>query len=94
MMRKNPEVCFETDNMVDITNWQSVIAWGIYEELKGDEAINAFRMLYERLEPLFKNSGTHPHEDKGKIHKRDVDINSAIVYRIRILEKTGRFERK
>jgi hypothetical protein len=33
MMRKNPAVCFQVDNMRDMANWQSVIAWGTYEEL-------------------------------------------------------------
>src|SRR5207249_11652316 len=33
MMRANPEVCFEVDHIDDLTNWQSVIAWGSFEEL-------------------------------------------------------------
>lgn len=98
MMRKNPEVCFETDKMENIFNWQSVIIWGLYEELKGDEAANAFQMLYQRLAPLMSGQGVHPHdhphEEDKSIHKRDIPIDSAIVYRIRILEKTGRFEKR
>jgi nitroimidazol reductase NimA-like FMN-containing flavoprotein (pyridoxamine 5'-phosphate oxidase superfamily) len=94
MMRKNPEVCFETDKMDDIFNWQSVIVWGLYEELKGDEAAKAFQMLYQRLEPLMGGQGAHPHVEDKTIHKRDIPIDSAIVYRIRILEKTGRFEKR
>lgn len=94
MMRKNPEVCFEIDRMDNIFNWQSVIIWGLYEELKGDEAANAFQMLYRRLEPLMSGQGVHPHIQDKTIHKRDIPIDSAIVYRIRILEKTGRFEKR
>ena len=33
MMRKNPDVCFEVDNTKNLANWQSVIAWGSFEEL-------------------------------------------------------------
>src|SRR5438876_5549045 len=33
MMRKNPHVCFEADTMKDMANWQSVIAWGEFEEI-------------------------------------------------------------
>ena len=29
-------VCFEVDHIRDLGNWQSVIAWGRYEELAGD----------------------------------------------------------
>jgi len=95
MMRKNPEVCFETDKMNDIFNWQSVIIWGLYEELKGDEATNAFKKIYERISPLMKTTKeVHPHAEDKTIHKRDISLDSAIVYRIRILEKTGRFEKR
>jgi nitroimidazol reductase NimA-like FMN-containing flavoprotein (pyridoxamine 5'-phosphate oxidase superfamily) len=33
MMRKNPSVCFQVDHMQNMANWQSVIAWGKFEEL-------------------------------------------------------------
>jgi nitroimidazol reductase NimA-like FMN-containing flavoprotein (pyridoxamine 5'-phosphate oxidase superfamily) len=34
MMRQNPKVCFEVDTMENMANWQSVIAWGSYEEVR------------------------------------------------------------
>jgi len=33
MMRNNPNVCFEVDEVKDFINWQSVILWGVYQEL-------------------------------------------------------------
>src|SRR5579884_3829250 len=41
MMRLNPEVCFEVDQIKNASNWQSVIAWGTFEELKGEEGAKA-----------------------------------------------------
>ena len=38
MMRANPSVCFEVDVVYDLANWQSVIAWGRFEELTGEAA--------------------------------------------------------
>ena len=35
MMRENPNICFEVDRIESLGNWQSVIAWGTYEELTG-----------------------------------------------------------
>lgn len=43
LLRKNPECCFEVDQMKSISNWQSVIAWGTFKELKGVEADNPWR---------------------------------------------------
>lgn len=33
MMRKNPKVCFEVDDIKNIFSWKSVIAWGTFEEI-------------------------------------------------------------
>src|SRR5689334_1808827 len=33
LMRKNPNVCFQVDDMKDIAHWKSVLAWGRFEEL-------------------------------------------------------------
>jgi nitroimidazol reductase NimA-like FMN-containing flavoprotein (pyridoxamine 5'-phosphate oxidase superfamily) len=31
MMRENPKVCFQVDNMHNMANWQSVVAWGEFD---------------------------------------------------------------
>ena len=41
MLRKNPNVCFEVDMMTDMRNWQSVIVFGKFEELKNEQAKKA-----------------------------------------------------
>mgnify|MGYP003476912176 FL=1 len=45
ILRQNPECCFEVDAMENIANWQSVIAWGTFEELKGEAAEKAQEKL-------------------------------------------------
>ena len=37
VLRKNPNVCFEVDQMTDMANWQSVIVLGVLEEVTGEE---------------------------------------------------------
>ncbi len=50
-MRTNPEVCFEADRYDrDTGSWRSVIAWGRYEELEGDDAQAARSLLARRFE--------------------------------------------
>ncbi|QQL51488.1 pyridoxamine 5'-phosphate oxidase family protein [Mucilaginibacter ginkgonis] len=34
LTRKNPEACFEVDDINDFFNWRAVICWGIFEEIK------------------------------------------------------------
>lgn len=87
MMRQNPRVCFEVDYMDDLANWKSVIASGTFEELHGDDADRAMQMLVRRIEPqVSEPPGTSIHPKSG--------TERAVIYRIKLQEKTGRFERR
>lgn len=95
MMRENPNVCFEVDRMTDLANWRSVIAWGRYEELSGAPADQALAHLLGRLLPLTATSETsHPPKDLTHQHRAQTEGLRAVIYRIRLTEKTGRFEKR
>jgi nitroimidazol reductase NimA-like FMN-containing flavoprotein (pyridoxamine 5'-phosphate oxidase superfamily) len=94
MMRANPEVCFEVDHVEDLRNWQSVIAWGTFEELAGAEAEEAAHFLERRLHPRSMSDTFASHHAGGSSSTRADDVVRATVYRIKLLEKTGRFERE
>jgi nitroimidazol reductase NimA-like FMN-containing flavoprotein (pyridoxamine 5'-phosphate oxidase superfamily) len=94
MMHQNPLVCVEVDHIDDLANWRSVIAWGRFEELFGDAAGSAFAVLHQRLRP-FAVSETMP--ARALLREGETPVRSgnghASIYRIRLLNKTGRFER-
>src|SRR5690349_16428412 len=49
MMRKNPDICFEVEDTKNLSNWQTVIAWGSFEELpEGIQRREAVRILERR----------------------------------------------
>lgn len=87
MMRKNPEVCFEVDDIDDLANWRSVIASGRYEELTGDVAVAAARLIAARLGPLTTSETAGPRGVPRRGRRTPVS------YRIRLGERSGRFER-
>lgn len=95
MMRKNPDVCFEVDEMKDITHWQSVIVWGTYQELFSErERYHAMQLFVDKMMHMKTKRNTDPvsitaanehvHLATGKA--------KAVIYRIIPTEKTGRFE--
>ncbi len=94
MMRKNPEVCFEVDEMKSFTNWKSVIAWGEYQELTDErDRLYAMKLFVERMMHMkISETAGSPATDLEKVHRHSPDSIRAIVYRIVITEKTGRFE--
>lgn len=93
MMRKNPAVCFETDAMENMANWKSVIAQGFYEEIsQPDERRAALDALLQRILPIVSSETTHltPHWPFPPDNLNDI---RGIVFRIRLEQKSGRFER-
>ncbi len=87
MMRKSPEVCFEVEDITDLANWRTVIASGRYEELTGDVATAAARLIAARLGPLTTSETAGPH---GAPRRRG---RTLVSYRIRLGERSGRYER-
>lgn len=84
MMRKNPSVCFEVDEIRDMGNWRSIIAQGTYEELTGDVATAAAKLISARLGPLTTSETAGPSGRAGRRH---------VSYRIRLRERSGRYEK-
>jgi nitroimidazol reductase NimA-like FMN-containing flavoprotein (pyridoxamine 5'-phosphate oxidase superfamily) len=93
-LRKNPEVCFEVDTMTDVANWQSVVVYGKFEELAGEEADHERRHLLNRVMPIMTTSVVHAHQHDVASEMDDSNRIKPVMYRITISEKTGRYERK
>lgn len=94
IMRKNPNVCFEVDEMKSFTNWKSVIAWGEYQELSDqrDRSI-AMRLFVDRtMHTKISSTAIVAEIDEGRVHFRSPASARPIIYRIIMTEKTGRFE--
>jgi hypothetical protein len=95
MMRKNPVVCFEVDRVQDMGNWKSVIATGRFEELSGRNAIAAMDVLIRRFVAVERPGEPHPSYifRESEAEPSRTDGREIVIFRIRIGEKTGRFER-
>jgi nitroimidazol reductase NimA-like FMN-containing flavoprotein (pyridoxamine 5'-phosphate oxidase superfamily) len=95
MMRANPRVCFQVDQRENLANWRSVVAQGVYEELHGQEALDALQILVARLMPL-ATSETFSVSDSSRVPAATPLVNApkTIIYCIRLIEKTGRFEKR
>jgi uncharacterized protein len=95
MMRANPQVCFEVDRVINQSNWQSVIAWGTYEELQTDEAMVGLQHLLARLGPMVLGFTGVPSQTLSAplVNLAHHLLQQGVVYRIRLTERSGRFER-
>ena len=92
MMRSNPRVCFQIDQMHNMRNWKCAIVWGLFEELRGQEAMDAMQIFVKKLSPLMTSETSKPIHEFSSEKFNPADVKS-IVFRISLGKKTGRFEK-
>lgn len=93
MLRKNPEVCFQLDSLVDMNDWQSVIIWGkVVELIDKSEREKGLGILLSRTLPNV-SSDTVKLSPEWPFPTTDTSKIEGIVFRIDIEEITGRCER-
>lgn len=91
-MRQNPEVCFEVEDLKDMANWQTVIAWGKFEELKERyEQNKALKLLLDRHLPIISSSTTHLGTSWPFTAGESGQIDG-IFFKVTLTERTGKFE--
>ena len=88
VMREQPLVCFEVDEVSDETTWRSLIAEGRYEELtEARDRCHAARLL--------SNGNETPAKGIGTVVSRGLCTDPQIIlFRVRIDVVAGRFERR
>lgn len=93
MMRKNPEVCFEVEEIQSIFRWQTVIAWGRFEEITDpQERGRAMQGLIHKIMPLVSDPVQHPFH-AITVNEYDIETKiELILFKIVLSTKTGRFE--
>lgn len=93
MLRKNPQVCFQVDQIESILQWKSVIVWGVYQEITDrQEMTKAMQEIIRHILPLMEDPNGHPSHG---ITDDESDIGTSIdliLYKICLHQKTGRFE--
>jgi nitroimidazol reductase NimA-like FMN-containing flavoprotein (pyridoxamine 5'-phosphate oxidase superfamily) len=96
MMRINPAVCLEVDVLKNLANWKSVVVQGVFEEIeKTEEKQEAREKLADHM-LLLKLSDTAkpPHLSAQRVHPDHAGTEETIFYRIKIVSKSGRYERQ
>ena len=95
-MRARPKVCFEVEQVHDMANWKSVMSQGTFEELLpgSAERKHALKLLIEGIVPLRSSAIARSLAPEWPFPPKDIDQVSGIVFRIRVHEMTGRFEKE
>lgn len=92
MLRNNPQACFQLDRIRAINDWESILVWGKFEELKGPDARNGLHNLVLRIRELSEGSSQHI-EFLPEMSHSHIQEGKQIVYRIRLTGFSGRLQR-
>jgi uncharacterized protein len=93
IMRQNPQVCFEVENISDLANWQTAVCWGQFMELSNEtERREGLKILYNRPLPVVTSDTTRL-SPSWPFRPDNLNKIEGVVFRIRLLKKTGRFEK-
>ncbi len=92
IIRKNPSVCFEVDHMMDMRNWQSVVIYGEFEELKNKDADMGREILFNKEFSLLTSITIHAHEHEVTTVLMDEVRLKEILFRIKIKKVSGRYQ--
>jgi len=95
MMRQNPKVCFEVDEMKNLRNWKSVIVWGEYQELTEErDRYAAMKLFVDRTMGMkISETAIPPETSEQRVHPRSPGNIKPVIYRIVIDEVTGKYEK-
>jgi uncharacterized protein len=92
MMRRNPDICFQVDKIENMAHWRSAILWGKYEELESKDADDALQFFINRVQPLMSSETNRPKH--GLDRKGIRNLKKTVVFRIKIEEIAGRYEKR
>lgn len=92
LLRQNPDVCFEVDDIRNTADWQSAIAWGEMEELTDTiSRTKALHLLSNRLLPHTASTPVRLSAEWPFLPDQTDEIEG-LVFRVGLAEKSGRFE--
>lgn len=84
-LRKNPKACLQVDEIKNFFEWQSVIAFGEFEEITdANRRAEIMEILLKGFQALTPAEAVH--------HKSENDGGEIVLFRISIRQITGRME--
>ena len=89
-MRKNNSVSLEVDEIESVNKWRSVLVHGVFEELKGIDARHLLHEFAEGVKNIINEKEHTLHHTISDFSSKMNQEKIPIVFRIKILEITGK----
>lgn len=94
ILRKNPKVCFEVDQLIDLRNWRSVILFGTFREIQEGHISTTRQWLFDRIFPLSTPAKMHGYGHASDSVIADEAREKPVLFAIDVHRMTGRYEKQ
>jgi len=96
VMQQNNRVCFHVEEIINFSNWKSLLALGLYQELADErDRRYAMKLLVDRMLHIKISEDSLVADITGKQIPSILPENRRpVIYRIVLTEKSGRFEKE
>lgn len=93
LMREQPKVCFQIDEIQNSNNWWSIMVWAEYEELDQDPLKKeAVQFINDRFAAFASSTAVLPNPPGRHMTGFAEKAAQPIFFRLKILSKSGRAE--
>lgn len=90
-MRENTSVSLGVNEIDSVKNWRSILVQGIFEELDGSNAKKILHLFAQGIKDLITGKGALAPRFISDFSSKIYADGIPIVYRIKIIEITGKF---
>jgi uncharacterized protein len=93
LLRKNPKMCVQVEHVAGEHEWESVMCWGMFEEITDEKNKQAVKILFAERHGESILAGEEPDVSPMASSLHLPKDDSAIVYRMQPYRVSGKAER-
>ena len=93
LLRKNPKMCVQVERVDGEREWESVICWGLFEEVTDQKSRHGVRMLFADMHGAAVLAGAEPPVSPLAETLHLPKDDEAVVYRMLPHRMTGKAEK-
>jgi len=93
VLRNNPKMCVQVENIVSEHEWESVMCWGLFEEITENEETQRIKLAFAERHGDAILGHEDPPVTPGVHESHPRSKKKPVVYRMRPYRVTGRAER-
>lgn len=93
LMRKNPKICIQVERIQSEREWESVMCWGLFEEVTDEKSIQDVKLLLAEQHGKSVMKGEEPPVSPLVEALHSEKDGSAVLYRMKPYRMTGRADK-